>query len=339
MSSVPQISVCLPTYNRSGPLARIVHAFLGQRFDDFEIVISDDASTDDTQAVLKSFTDPRVRCFRQETNLGIMKNWDFSVRQARAPLVFRLDDDDYVAPSFLEKACDFYKRHPEVGSLYTSYGYTRTYDAHTDLVVRDRGLFNEREVVSSEEFLRAFLLHDPFPGIHPAAVVFRRAAAEAIGFYRPEFSDHVFTLALATQAPVGYLPELLFYYVQHDQARASNTTRNGDVYYDPLNLAKSVYESGWDFFDQDPTLSRIRDQVYRRHLRVYSCVELYTVKRNFKSRRLVLSVAGRLLREHPSLAIHPGFFGALAACLGPDGWTPALLEAYRNSRWLQKLAR
>lgn len=338
MSDSPRISVCIATYNRAPRVQNLIKLFLEGPFTDFELIISDDCSSDGTPEMVRTFSDPRIRFFRQEKNLGVHPNWDFVARKATAPIIFRIDDDDYVTPDFLGKIVAFFDRHPEVGSLYTGYAYTQSYDFKSSIQVIDHGVFEGREVAGSDEFLRAFLLHDPFPGVHFAAVAFRREVAEKIGFYRPQYSDHVFSLALATQAPVGYIPEALFFYVQHDEARHSSAVKTtGDTYYDPLNLAKSVYEGGFECFDQNAFLQGIRAQVYRRHVKIYSSIELYTIRRNHHDRRLVLKAAWRLVREHPILLLHPPFYGALLAMMGPESLLDRLLNVYRNCKWFQKL--
>jgi len=340
MPASPKISVCIATYNRVRRLENLIKLFLGCPFGDFELIVSDDCSSDGTAEMVRALTDPRIRFFRQEKNIGIHPNWDFTARKAQAPVIFRIDDDDYVKPDFPGKVVDFFDRNPEAGSLYTGYAYTTQYDYSSSLQVIDRGVFAGREVAPSDDFLRAFLLHDPFPGVHYAAVAYRRQMAEKIGFYRPDWSDHIFSLALATQAPVGYIPEVLFYYVQHDEARHSSAVKAaGDAYYDPLNLAKSVYEGGFECFDQNAFLKTIREEVYRRHVKIYASIELYTIRRNHHSRALVLKAAARLVREHPILLLHPPFYGALLAMMGPEALLDRLLGFYRNCKWFQKLTQ
>lgn len=189
MPAPAKISVCIATYNRVRRLQNLIKLLFESTLTDFELIISDDCSNDGTEEAVRAISDPRIRFFRQPRNLGIHMNWEFAARQATAPIIFRIDDDDYMAPGFLMKVVDFFERHPEAGSVYTGYAYTRVYDFTNSVQVVDQGVFAGRQVVSSDDFLRAFLLHDPFPGAHFAAVSYRRETAEKIWFYRPDKPD------------------------------------------------------------------------------------------------------------------------------------------------------
>ena len=97
----PLITVIIPTYNRSWGLRRAVASVLAQTFPDFELIITDDASGDETEAICRTFDDFRIRYFRQPLNVGIGRNWGFGLSQARAPFVSLLMDDDGYYPTFL----------------------------------------------------------------------------------------------------------------------------------------------------------------------------------------------------------------------------------------------
>ena len=72
----PLITIAIPTFNRASWLGDCVLSALSQTYRNFEVLISDNASTDRTQEVLKQFSDPRVRVVRQETNIGLLPNWN-----------------------------------------------------------------------------------------------------------------------------------------------------------------------------------------------------------------------------------------------------------------------
>ena len=85
----PIVSVCIPTYNRAPLLAQAIQSVLGQTLQDFELLISDNASTDDTEAVVRSFDDPRIRYVRNEINLGGRANYDRCLQLASGSRVGR----------------------------------------------------------------------------------------------------------------------------------------------------------------------------------------------------------------------------------------------------------
>jgi glycosyltransferase involved in cell wall biosynthesis len=100
---VTPISVGIPTRNRCRFLPRTIESFLAQDHPDLEIVISDNASTDDTEAICREYADrePRVRYSRNETNLGLAGNFNRAIELTRFPYVVIAGDDDLYEPGFL----------------------------------------------------------------------------------------------------------------------------------------------------------------------------------------------------------------------------------------------
>jgi len=97
----PRFSVIIPTYNRAGTIARAVKSVIGQEFTDWEMVIVDDGSQDETGKVVKPFLkDPRVRYFAQR-NAGVSAARNFGVAQSSGEIVVFFDSDDEVKPRWL----------------------------------------------------------------------------------------------------------------------------------------------------------------------------------------------------------------------------------------------
>lgn len=101
----PLITVGIPTYNRAdGYLQQALESAVGQTYPNLEIVVSDNCSTDDTEAVVKGFADPRIRYFRQAQNIKANDNFNFCLEQAEGDYFLLLHDDDMVDLDFVE-AC------------------------------------------------------------------------------------------------------------------------------------------------------------------------------------------------------------------------------------------
>ena len=99
----PLVSIAIPTYNRANEfLKQAIHAALEQTYPNIEIIVSNNHSTDNTEEIVKSFADPRVRYFRQPTNIGYMKNYDFCLEQARGAYFSLLPDDDLMDKDFID---------------------------------------------------------------------------------------------------------------------------------------------------------------------------------------------------------------------------------------------
>jgi glycosyltransferase involved in cell wall biosynthesis len=111
----PLVSVGIPTYNRASDLPRAVESVLAQSYGNLELIISDNASTDETAQVCESFCrrDPRVRYIRQPENLGPVGNFAEVLRHSKGEYFMWLADDDWLDPTYIEECLAVLVRHPE----------------------------------------------------------------------------------------------------------------------------------------------------------------------------------------------------------------------------------
>lgn len=96
----------MPTHNRSWIVGRAIKSVLDQSFKDFELIIVNDGSTDDTDLVLKEFTDNRIVVIKSETNSGLSHARNIGLKNAKGELVAYLDSDNLWYPQFLEVMCE-----------------------------------------------------------------------------------------------------------------------------------------------------------------------------------------------------------------------------------------
>ena len=99
------VSVCIPTYNRSNSLKRAIENILSQTYNEIEILISDNFSTDETSRLCESLAkeDSRIRYFRQLSNIGPTANFEFVRKKAKGEYFIWLSDDDYLENDYIEK--------------------------------------------------------------------------------------------------------------------------------------------------------------------------------------------------------------------------------------------
>jgi glycosyltransferase involved in cell wall biosynthesis len=114
----PRLTIAIPTLNRAGLLGRAIESALAQTSKDVEIIVSDNASTDETPEVLRRYAD-RIRVFRQAKTIPASQNGAFLIGEARGELFVGLSDDDYLEPEFAAKVLALYDRHPELSFVYT----------------------------------------------------------------------------------------------------------------------------------------------------------------------------------------------------------------------------
>lgn len=116
MRSAPKVTIGMPVYNGALYLEEAIASVLDQTFDDFELIISDNASTDRTAEICAEFAarDPRIRYFRQDRNLGAAPNHNFTVEQATGQYFKWSAHDDVMEPEFLERCVEVLERYPDV---------------------------------------------------------------------------------------------------------------------------------------------------------------------------------------------------------------------------------
>src|SRR3712207_3999522 len=121
MTQAPTVSIGLPVYNGERYLALAIEAVLAQTYRDFELIISDNGSTDATSAICKAFAarDPRVRYYRYEENRGAAWNFNNTARLARGRYFKWQCYDDLLEPEMIQACLDVLEREPEVAVCCT----------------------------------------------------------------------------------------------------------------------------------------------------------------------------------------------------------------------------
>lgn len=116
----PRVSIGLPVYNGDEYLSKAIESILSQTFHDFELIICDNASSDDTESICRAYSreDPRIRYFRHPKNLGAAPNYNSTLERARAPYFRWACHDDMLHPRCLEASVDVLDEHPDVVLAY-----------------------------------------------------------------------------------------------------------------------------------------------------------------------------------------------------------------------------
>jgi len=172
----PHVSVLITTYNAAGFIAETINSVLSQSFRDFELVVVDDGSTDETLAILAGFADPRLHVLRTPRNLGVVGARNFGYRLLRGPYVATLDHDDLWRPTRLEQGVAILDAQPATNLVGTQCA----------VLVDGQVLRLDRPTGVTPMLLRWLLLLD-CPMIY-SSLLFRREAAQLPqgGFMRPE---------------------------------------------------------------------------------------------------------------------------------------------------------
>jgi hypothetical protein len=206
--SSPLVTVAIPTWNRASLLRDCLASITRQTFSDYEVIVSDNASTDNTAEVVASFRDPRVHYAPLERNIGLHGNLSRCLQLGRAPYVAVVADDERMLPENLERKVALLEEHPSVGIVHSA---IRLAYVATDGAVTEKVAVHTKAPVAPVEpglLLVRRLMTEP-SWMYLSSLVLRRST---IGDERFEEIDGPpcdlgICLRIAWRTDVAYVPE------------------------------------------------------------------------------------------------------------------------------------
>ena len=220
---IPRVSVCIPVYNGADYLAESIGSVLAQTFEDLRVIVSDNCSTDATPDIVRGFTDPRVSYHRNDTNIGLVGNFNRCLALADGELVVVWHHDDVMLPSNLERKVRVLDAHPAVGLVHSNLWRI---DAKGRRLRQHWHLESQRDyVLPGLDVFRDYIM-----GLARGALIFigsvvaRRVCYERVGGFRaelPNCCDSEMYMRLALHFDVACLGEPLVSYRHHDESVSS----------------------------------------------------------------------------------------------------------------------
>jgi glycosyltransferase involved in cell wall biosynthesis len=223
---MPKVSVCIPTYNGRRYLRQAVDSVLNQEFDDYELVICDNASTDDTPEICRSYSDPRLRYTRFEDRTNQAGNFNRCLNEARGEHLTLLHADDFVLPGFL---ADRVKRLEDDPGLGFVFGAVKIVDANS-VVISTGSRWPEDRTFKTGELVDSLLFGCI---VSPPSLMVRKSCAKRIGMFKTDLTwghDWEWALRLAEQFSGLYASKPLAAYRVHAEsgtAEQLNSAGNG----------------------------------------------------------------------------------------------------------------
>jgi glycosyltransferase involved in cell wall biosynthesis len=181
-SAGPHVSVCVPVYQGERYLGETIRSVLEQTYRDYELVILDNASSDDTSRIAHSFRDPRIRIETNPTTLAQPLNWRRAVELSRAPLIKLLCADDLLHPRCLELQVPPMDDDPRIALVAAR---RNMIDENSRVVVPGRGLKGLLGRRSCVQVARRVMRSGANPIGEPGGVLFRRVDYLAVGGWDP----------------------------------------------------------------------------------------------------------------------------------------------------------
>lgn len=328
----PRVSVCIPVYNGATYIRESIESVLAQTFGDFELIVADNCSTDETEAIVRSFRDRRVRYVRNARNLGLVGNANRCVQLASSEYVCLFHHDDLMLPQNLARKVAVLDAHPGVGFV------------HSNLVLIDEmgrrvagemwAEHSRRDYVEAGRVaFRRFLMEMPqASSIFIGAVLARRSCYRRLGGFRdelPHCNDSEMWMRMMLFFDVACVGEPLVMYRVHQTSTSSSW---GDS--ESLPYLEEHYDAVRLLFD------RYGDDIPNRR-RTWAAVSRAFAGRavDIASRTLVSGDRGvgqMALRQavamHAPITATPGFWKAAAAWVAGRG----SVQLYRRLKALGK---
>ena len=219
----PLFSIILTTYNRSHFLPRAIRSVLQQTFKDFELIIVDDHSSDNTQQVVAAFNDNRITYIQQTHNQGVSTARNTGIQQANGEYICFLDDDDEYLPDFLQEIDNFLKKQQESFIGFIRVGIANCFTAGNLATARER-IKPEIWHLEQEKNL-LFITTMAYVGL-----VYHRLCFERAGVFNPElnFGEDLDLVLRMLTAGINYasIAKILINMYIHEQASLSRSTNS-----------------------------------------------------------------------------------------------------------------
>ena len=228
----PAVSVLMSVYNADKYVASAIESILNQTFKDFELIIVDDCSSDNSWDIIRKYKkiDKRIKAVRNKRNIGGCRTLNEGLRYVRGRYVARADNDDLSMPERLGKQFKFMEQHPEIGIV-----------GGTMEIIQEDGLVIARRKynISDSEIRKKIFRYSPFS--HPL-VMFRKSIIDLVGNYDPKYApadDYDLYFRIGKKSKFANIPDVLLQYRNVGNSMTHNLTRKMELATIRVRLAHS----------------------------------------------------------------------------------------------------
>ncbi|CCQ56707.1 MULTISPECIES: glycosyltransferase family 2 protein [Crocosphaera] len=214
-----KVSVCIPTYNRSHYLTYAVNSVLNQTYSDFELIICDDGSPDNTPEVVAGLQDNRIRYIRHEKNIGRSRNMRSGFEASQGDYFIKFDDDDALTPEFLEKTVKILDENSQVDFVCSNHWIIDKDSQRVESATK------ENTIRWGKDRLKKGVIEDLdwqtfyYQSLQVGSTLFRYSCLKEVDYMDPKADgceDFDLLVRLALINKIGYfLPEYLMEYRFH----------------------------------------------------------------------------------------------------------------------------
>jgi glycosyltransferase involved in cell wall biosynthesis len=235
-----KFSILIPAYNGAEVIGDALRSILSQSFQDFEIIVQDDASKDDTVEAVEAFNDSRIKIFRNEKNVGYSGNLEDLSKKATGDIVYLMGQDDILGEGALEETCKAFKISDDIGAVARPYFW---FDEKITNPVRATGQLNpnENEIVRvTDDFERIVLTIDVAGQLSGLAM---RKKYINTPFHRDIFPCHVYPfISILKKHPIVFLKDYnLAVRIRSSQCRSVSSIYDNSPIQSWVDFFESVF--------------------------------------------------------------------------------------------------
>lgn len=214
----PKVSVCIPNYNYGRFIGSTIQSVLDQTYQDFELIVLDNSSTDDSESVVRGFSDARIKFYKNERNIGFVKNLNRCLSLASGQYISILHGDDTYLPQAVEKRVNCLDSNPSVGLVYSPHKIMDD----SGVIIGEYRYCQDDYIAKGEDEFKTLVLENH---IGSPTVMIRKECYDKVGDYderHPQVSDWQMWLRIALYYDVAFVSQPLACYRVHQ----TNLTRD-----------------------------------------------------------------------------------------------------------------
>lgn len=236
----PLVSIVMPVYNYGLYIEEAIGSILTQSMPDFEFIIINDGSTDNSSEIVHSYNDPRIRVIDFTNNKGCYPARNFGMRRAMGEYICVMDADDISLPNRLERQCVYFKENSDIGLIGSAFRFMD--DFHS--------IYKNTcpEIIKLLQLRYCYLLH-------PTCMI-RNSLVKKYNLYYDESyiyaSDYAWQVKASSLFPVSNINEVLLLYRQHEnQISSKNAYQQGDFahkvrFLQLISIGLKIESYGWN---------------------------------------------------------------------------------------------
>jgi glycosyltransferase involved in cell wall biosynthesis len=275
MSTIPTISIITPVWNGLPYIKECIASVLGQDFQEWELLIGDNASTDGTRDYLEGLTDPRIHIYTHEKNLGISGNLNFLFAKAKAPIAYILCADDYFHPGGLTRAIEEWRSSNSDVALIcfrAGSGGSRVNEYAYSILPKN---------ISPEFSPLAFFLFGNFTG-NASNVSVKVSAINSTGGFADNLKtaqDFEMWRSLASKSEIVLTEGKVVYSREHEESASHPQITKGDAYTQLITIYEVLVEQLSKDYDRRKLVAYFNTQICPQYYRTglkYALLGKYT---------------------------------------------------------------